>query len=304
MGKLQHQPRPTLACWTPPTFSPMHSSCSSVGKIFPCVILLSIYIYLYLFTFLKVCGREDEFALLLELGHDIQVSNEIKFLSKLWLFFPSGISTWLFGFSYVVHLHHPHSQHSHFHLQSYLQLAVEGPLTWRQFHRMAGVTTKGNIDDGCEPLPIISVTVGNKHSCKYYFSTCQKSTEQTKTNKEQTKKSNISFRSVTRGSGWLWAQWASIIGTAWRWNPGPLPGTLPRTRAIIVSLKKKISAKCFQEMQDMWGVTWECGDIYPTFYNRSFTVISCITTLCHCKSKVKNALHFTQYPIPDCLHVE
>ena len=87
MGKLQHQPRPTLACWTPPTFSPMHSSCSSVGKIFPCVILLSIYIYLYSFTFLKVCGREDEFALLLELGHDIQVSNEIKFLS-LWLFFP------------------------------------------------------------------------------------------------------------------------------------------------------------------------------------------------------------------------
>ena len=105
MGKLQHQPRPTLACWTPPTFSPMHSSCSSVGKIFPCVILLSIYIYLYSFTFLKVCGREDEFALLLELGHDIQVSNEIKFLSKLWLFFPSGISTWLFGFSYVVGIH-------------------------------------------------------------------------------------------------------------------------------------------------------------------------------------------------------
>ena len=105
MGKLQHQPRPTLACWTPPTFSPMHSSCSSVGKIFPCVILLSIYIYLYSFTFLKVCGREDEFALLLELGHDIQVSNEIKFLSKLWLFIPSGISTWLFGFSYVVGIH-------------------------------------------------------------------------------------------------------------------------------------------------------------------------------------------------------
>ena len=89
----------------------------------------------------------------------------------------------------------------HSHLESYLQLAVEGPLTWRQFHRMAGVTTKGNTDDGCEPLPIPSVTVGNKHSCKYYFSTCQKSTEQTKTNKEQTKKSNISFRSVTRGSG-------------------------------------------------------------------------------------------------------
>ena len=41
------------------------------------------------------------------------------------------------------------------------ELAVEGPLTWRQFHRMAGVTTKGNTDDGCEPLPIPSVTVGN-----------------------------------------------------------------------------------------------------------------------------------------------
>jgi len=40
------------------------------------------------------------------------------------------------------------------------ELAVEGPLTWRQFHRMAGVTTKGNTDDGCEPLPIPSVTVG------------------------------------------------------------------------------------------------------------------------------------------------
>ena len=74
------------------------------------------------------------------------------------------------------------------------KLNVEGPLTWRQFHRMAGVTTKGNTDDGCEPLPIPSVTVGNKHSCKYYYSTCQNSTE-------QTKKSNISFRSVTRGSG-------------------------------------------------------------------------------------------------------
>ena len=41
------------------------------------------------------------------------------------------------------------------------ELAVEGPLTWRQFHRMAGVTTKGNTDDGCEPLPIPSVTVRN-----------------------------------------------------------------------------------------------------------------------------------------------
>jgi len=40
------------------------------------------------------------------------------------------------------------------------ELFVDGPLTWRQFHRMAGVTTKGNTDDGCEPLPIPSVTVG------------------------------------------------------------------------------------------------------------------------------------------------
>ena len=39
-------------------------------------------------------------------------------------------------------------------------MVVDGPLTWRQFHRMAGVTTKGNTDDGCEPLPIPSVTVG------------------------------------------------------------------------------------------------------------------------------------------------
>ena len=42
------------------------------------------------------------------------------------------------------------------------ELAVEGPLTWRQFHRMAGVTTKGNTDDGCEPLPIPAVTVGHE----------------------------------------------------------------------------------------------------------------------------------------------
>ncbi|XP_023347458.1 mediator of RNA polymerase II transcription subunit 13-like, partial [Eurytemora carolleeae] len=40
------------------------------------------------------------------------------------------------------------------------QLTVEGPLTWRQFHRMAGVTTKGNTDDGCEPLPIPTLMVG------------------------------------------------------------------------------------------------------------------------------------------------
>jgi len=40
------------------------------------------------------------------------------------------------------------------------QLSVTGPLTWRQFHRMAGVTTKGNTDDGCEPLPIPTLTVG------------------------------------------------------------------------------------------------------------------------------------------------
>ena len=40
------------------------------------------------------------------------------------------------------------------------QLNVDGPLTWRQFHRMAGVTTKGNTDDVCEPLPIPSLMVG------------------------------------------------------------------------------------------------------------------------------------------------
>ena len=37
---------------------------------------------------------------------------------------------------------------------------VDGPLTWRQFHHMAGVTTKGNTDDGCEPLPVPSLMVG------------------------------------------------------------------------------------------------------------------------------------------------
>jgi len=45
------------------------------------------------------------------------------------------------------------------------ELVVDGPLTWRQFHRMAGVTTKGNTDDGCEPLPIPSVMVGYEREC-------------------------------------------------------------------------------------------------------------------------------------------
>eukprot|EP00096_Caligus_rogercresseyi_P001989 TRINITY_DN1357_c0_g1_i1.p1 TRINITY_DN1357_c0_g1~~TRINITY_DN1357_c0_g1_i1.p1 ORF type:complete len:1138 (-),score=389.25 TRINITY_DN1357_c0_g1_i1:403-3405(-) len=39
-------------------------------------------------------------------------------------------------------------------------LCVQGPLTWRQFHRMAGPSTKGNTDDQVEPLPVPSVTVG------------------------------------------------------------------------------------------------------------------------------------------------
>lgn len=41
-------------------------------------------------------------------------------------------------------------------------LAVEGPLTWRQFHRMAGPATKGNTDDQCEPLPVPAVTLGHE----------------------------------------------------------------------------------------------------------------------------------------------
>ncbi len=41
-------------------------------------------------------------------------------------------------------------------------LSVEGPLTWRQFHRMAGPATKGNTDDQCEPLPVPSVTLGHE----------------------------------------------------------------------------------------------------------------------------------------------
>lgn len=39
---------------------------------------------------------------------------------------------------------------------------MQGPLTWRQFHRMAGPATKGNTDDQCEPLPVPSVTVGHE----------------------------------------------------------------------------------------------------------------------------------------------
>eukprot|EP00095_Tigriopus_kingsejongensis_P006785 maker-scaffold794_size96255-snap-gene-0.18 protein:Tk06785 transcript:maker-scaffold794_size96255-snap-gene-0.18-mRNA-1 annotation:"thyroid hormone receptor-associated" len=41
-------------------------------------------------------------------------------------------------------------------------LAVQGPLTWRQFHRMAGPSTKGNTDDQCEPLPVPVITVGHE----------------------------------------------------------------------------------------------------------------------------------------------
>ena len=41
-------------------------------------------------------------------------------------------------------------------------LSVQGPLTWRQFHQMAGPSTKGNTDDQCEPLPVPTVTVGHE----------------------------------------------------------------------------------------------------------------------------------------------
>jgi mediator of RNA polymerase II transcription subunit 13 len=41
-------------------------------------------------------------------------------------------------------------------------LSVQGPLTWRQFHQMAGPSTKGNTDDQCEPLPVPAVTVGHE----------------------------------------------------------------------------------------------------------------------------------------------
>ena len=41
-------------------------------------------------------------------------------------------------------------------------LSVQGPLTWRQFHRMAGPATKGNTDDSPSPLPIPAITVGHE----------------------------------------------------------------------------------------------------------------------------------------------
>ncbi len=41
-------------------------------------------------------------------------------------------------------------------------LSVQGPLTWRQFHRMAGPATKGNTDDQVEPLPVPSITLGHE----------------------------------------------------------------------------------------------------------------------------------------------
>ena len=39
---------------------------------------------------------------------------------------------------------------------------MQGPLTWRQFHRMAGPLTKGNTDDSPSPLPIPAITVGHE----------------------------------------------------------------------------------------------------------------------------------------------
>ena len=41
-------------------------------------------------------------------------------------------------------------------------LSVQGPLTWRQFHRMAGPATKGHTDDSPSPLPIPAITVGHE----------------------------------------------------------------------------------------------------------------------------------------------
>ena len=41
-------------------------------------------------------------------------------------------------------------------------LSVEGPLTWRQFHRMTGTASKGQTDDQCEPLPVPNITVGHE----------------------------------------------------------------------------------------------------------------------------------------------
>jgi mediator of RNA polymerase II transcription subunit 13 len=41
-------------------------------------------------------------------------------------------------------------------------LSVDGPLTWRQFHQMAGPATKGNTDDQVEPLPVPTITVGHE----------------------------------------------------------------------------------------------------------------------------------------------
>ena len=70
------------------------------------------FLFVIVVCFPKVCGRKDEFTLLLELGDDIQVSLSQRLLLK-WqkitkekiFYFHSGISTWLFGFSYVVGIH-------------------------------------------------------------------------------------------------------------------------------------------------------------------------------------------------------
>ena len=47
-------------------------------------------------------------------------------------------------------------------MDSSKQQKVEGPLTWRKFHHMAGTTTKGNTDDQFEPLPVPAITVGHE----------------------------------------------------------------------------------------------------------------------------------------------
>ena len=43
-------------------------------------------------------------------------------------------------------------------------LSVQGPLTWREFHRRAGTATKGNTDDHCEPLPVPTISVSHASS--------------------------------------------------------------------------------------------------------------------------------------------
>ena len=119
MGSLQNQQRPSWGCLTPPTFSPMHSSCSSAGDSFHqdininwwLKILISFKVFYLLLWHVskRFVAERMNLRYFLSLGmifrchcHRDSFWSGKKSRKKI---FHSGISTWLFGFSYVVGIH-------------------------------------------------------------------------------------------------------------------------------------------------------------------------------------------------------